>query len=275
MTANDRRLSRIAVLPTLMTLGNGVCGLWSISLATSRPADDFATEPLFFAGLLIFLGMLFDLLDGQLARLTKQVSQFGAELDSLCDMITFGVAPVFIMLAYSGTESSHRRLLWGIGAWFTVCAALRLARFNVADADQKATGVFQGLPSPAAAGTVASLAIAIPALEDFTDSSMSLATQQMGGELLKFTKIGMPVLMLALAFLMVSRLPYPHFFNQFLPGRRTFYQIVEIVFALVAIMTVGELALPLILCAYVFTPFANLAAVNVLARRISTLTRFT
>jgi CDP-diacylglycerol--serine O-phosphatidyltransferase len=257
-----------------MTLANGVCGLWSIRLATSRPADDLATEPLFFAGILIFLGMVFDLLDGQLARLTKQVSKFGAELDSLCDMITFGVAPVFIMLAYYGTESSHQRLVWGIGAWFTACAALRLARYNVADADQKATGVFQGLPSPAAAGTVASLAIAIPALEEFTDSSMSLATQQIGSELLKFTKIGMPVLVLALAFLMVSRLPYPHFFNQFLPGRRSFYQIVEIVFALVAIITIGELALPLILCAYIFTPFANFAIINDLARR-TTMSRFT
>ena len=107
--------SKFPILPTLMTLGNAICGLAAIGLATKAigvrlavegiekasalSLDHSAYEALRYAGLLIFLGMLFDALDGQVARLLNQTSKFGMELDSLCDVITFGVAR--LLLCYS------------------------------------------------------------------------------------------------------------------------------------------------------------------------------
>ena len=84
-----RRLT-LAVLPTLLTLGNAVCGLAAISIAMSVNLEWELENQLLVAGILIFAGMLFDALDGSAARMTGQESQFGAELDSLCDAITFG-----------------------------------------------------------------------------------------------------------------------------------------------------------------------------------------
>jgi CDP-diacylglycerol--serine O-phosphatidyltransferase len=206
------------------------------------------------AGLLVFLGMLFDVLDGQIARLTKQDSRFGAELDSLCDIITFGLAPVFIMLTFS--EVFKLRLLWGIGALYTVSAVLRLARFNVQQVKHDATAFFQGLPSPGAAGTVASFAIVMPALKELTGPSMPETSQLLGARLIYLTMVAVPILTLVLACLMVSRIKYPHIAH-FLARRRSFYQLVELVFALVAIITLHELALPLIFSYFVFAPPFN------------------
>ena len=87
-----RRRLTLAVLPTMLTLGNAVCGLASISVAMSVSPNEPDGHALFVAGILIFAGMLFDALDGSAARMTGQESQFGAQLDSLCDAITFGTA---------------------------------------------------------------------------------------------------------------------------------------------------------------------------------------
>ena len=115
----------------MFTLANGVCGLGAITLATNHTPGVSQTDLAFYAGMLVFLGMLFDVLDGYVARVTRQTSSFGKELDSLCDMVTFGVAPVFIMLTFA--DVFQRRLLWGIGVLYAVSAILRLARFNVAE----------------------------------------------------------------------------------------------------------------------------------------------
>src|SRR3569832_618213 len=83
------------------------------------------------AGWLIFLAMIFDALDGHVARLAKTTSDFGAELDSLCDVVTFGVAPAFLLVKMCpGFTFHHSQMVWVIAAAFACCAALRLARFN-------------------------------------------------------------------------------------------------------------------------------------------------
>lgn len=238
-----RRERVVAVLPSLLTLGNAVCGFGSITYA-AKVGPEAVGNPLFIAGLLIFLAMVFDMLDGHAARLTKQTSDFGAQLDSLCDVISFGVAPAFLMLQFP--QMYHPRLLWVVAVWFILCAVLRLARFNVETGDEDSHDTFSGLPSPAAAAMVASCAIALPGLVMMTDPGLSELTQRAGRIMLGGLHYGLPVLTLALACLMVSRIRYPHVFNRLFRGRRDFRQLVQLIFALVAIFLVHELAVPLI-----------------------------
>lgn len=248
-----RRLRNITfpALPTAFTLANGVCGLASITVITSRSPTLSPTDLAFYAGLLIFLGMVFDVLDGHVARMTKQTSQFGKELDSLCDVITFGVAPVFIMLAYA--DVFQRRLLWGMGALYAIAAILRLARFNVHKDEHSATNFFRGLPTPMAAGAIAAFAIAAPSLHQLTDIGMPEATQEFGRQLITTSMFVVPILTVVLAWLMVSRVKYPHLVRE-LARRRSFSQLAELAFAAVVALTLHELALPVLFCYFVFAP---------------------
>jgi len=241
---NSFNLRRLPVLPTLMTLGNGTCGLVSIAVLTTAQPELGATSATFYAGVLIYFGMLLDALDGYVARATKQTSEFGIQLDSLCDAITFGVAPVFIMLNLCPVF--YLRFLWSIGVMFALCAVLRLARFNVETCERDNHGSFRGLPSPAAAGTVASFAIAMPALLRMSDSSMPDLVQLLSDLSIDLITWGLPLITLVLAALMVSRIRYPHVFNQWFRGRRNFSSLSQLVLAVVAVVTIHELALPLL-----------------------------
>src|SRR5206468_4325471 len=107
----SRREKMFAVLPTLLTLGNAACGFGAITFAAKWAGADPSTS-LFTASCLIYLAMLFDALDGSAARWTKQTSEFGAQLDSLCDAISFGAAPAFLMLQFSLSRDYSSRLLW-------------------------------------------------------------------------------------------------------------------------------------------------------------------
>src|SRR5262245_9497385 len=129
-------MRKIAVVPTLLTLGNGICGFASIAYASRIMPTGFAAENdrLFaIAGWLVILAMVFDMLDGYVARLSKTASKFGGELDSLCDAISFGVAPAFLLLRLgpSWERPLLHQVLAGIATLYLVCAVLRLARFNV------------------------------------------------------------------------------------------------------------------------------------------------
>lgn len=248
-----RRRLTLAVLPTMLTLGNGVCGLGSIAIAISPEAALGWPEEqkLFAAGLLIFAGMLFDALDGSAARLTGQASRFGAELDSLCDAITFGTAPAVIIWRIS--DVLPQRLNWAIGVLFTLCVLIRLARFNVETAEDDAHEGFDGLPSPAAAGTLAAFAIAMPNLADFaTADSYPPFIHHVAGWLLEAWHYLVPVLALVLAYLMVSRFQYPHIMQQWVRGRRAPHQIGQAMFAVVGVFLLHWVALPVVFCYYAF-----------------------
>ncbi|MCM2373889.1 CDP-diacylglycerol--serine O-phosphatidyltransferase [Aporhodopirellula aestuarii] len=255
----ERRRLTLAVLPTVLTLGNGVCGLAAIAIAVSTETLAWELETkLFAAGLLIFGGMLFDALDGSAARLTGQASRFGAELDSLCDAVTFGVAPAVIVWRIS--DALPQRLTWAIGVLFAVCVLIRLARFNVeTDEDDDHEG-FEGLPSPAAAGTLAAFAIAIPDLKDFaTGENYPVWVWHISDWSLQASHYFIPVLALVLAFLMVSRFRYPHVFAQLVRGRRAPNQIGQAMFAVVGMFLLHWVALPLVFCYYSFgSPFRAL-----------------
>jgi CDP-diacylglycerol---serine O-phosphatidyltransferase len=144
------------VLPNLFTLSSIFCGFYAITLC----AGEASPSQLYQAALAIFFAIFFDGFDGRVARLTKTQTQFGIELDSLADVISFGVAPA--MLAYKWALVPLGFIGLFIAFAFASCAALRLARFNVLA--QRATGrasrFFVGLPTPLAAGTIVSMVVA-------------------------------------------------------------------------------------------------------------------
>jgi CDP-diacylglycerol--serine O-phosphatidyltransferase len=190
-------------LPSVFTIGNLFLGIISIIVAFQ--------ENFQWAALLVIIGMLLDGLDGRVARALNAQSEFGKELDSLSDVISFGVAPAFIMygvvlheLGWVGTV---------ITAIFPICGALRLARFNVATGS---TNYFVGLPITAAGGVLATLALY--------------------HSLLPSPNIVQPLFMLFLAYLMVSNIKYPNFKKVGIP--KSAYYVVPIIIVIVAAMFV-------------------------------------
>ncbi len=137
----------VYLLPNLMTTAALFAGF--VALVMAWQGDLSA------AAIAIFIAIVFDGLDGRIARMTGTQSAFGAEYDSLADMVSFGVAPA--MLAYAAGLQTLGRIGWAVAFLYCAAAALRLARFNVAQGSVP-KNYFQGLPSPAAAALVASFA---------------------------------------------------------------------------------------------------------------------
>ena len=251
-------MRKIAIVPTLLTLGNGVCGFAAIANASKIGSIDVGTgvDPYFAAsGWLILAAMVFDMLDGYVARLSKTASRFGGELDSLCDAVSFGVAPAFLMLkmgpGWAPSPILHQ-LLAGIATLYMVCAILRLARFNVDNTpDPAAHKRFRGLPSPGAAGCLASLAILrgeLPGkLVQYWSDFEPDAVRQMVQRLVEgFAPLGG----LVIALLMVSVVPYPHVTKQVLRGRRHLGHLIQVLLVAFIILLVRELALVLLFWIY-------------------------
>jgi CDP-diacylglycerol--serine O-phosphatidyltransferase len=177
-------------MPSAFTLGNLFFGFWSIVSAFN---GNFR-----WAGWFIVFAGILDMLDGRVARLSGTGTRFGAELDSLVDVISFGVAPALLM--YFLDFSSAGRFAWVLCYIYVVAVALRLARFNVLSSGKPSTGWFTGLPSPSAGMT---LAVYYP----FSQTNWyraSLAYLDLQHE-------GLVVLLLLLALLMVSNVKYPKF----------------------------------------------------------------
>ena len=244
-----RGVPPISTVPTLMTLGNLLCGFAAIHFAT-KPigvTSIFGWSSLTVAGILIFIGMFFDSIDGTIARLTKTTSELGAVLDSLADVVTFGVAPALMMLRlityyYYGPEVNQTlvlgnesgdvfsKVVWGIAAVYVCCATLRLARFQVETPSTKLEDhqYFQGLPTPGAAGAIASL---IVLHQHLLFSGESLAGEAVA--LPSFFALGIPVVTILCAIGMISRLRYPHFVNRYLGTKQDFTWFVRILIPLV------------------------------------------
>lgn len=232
----------MGMLPSLITLCNLLCGFAAIFVASRDPSVKLPWNwsPLAVSAAFIFLGMVFDGLDGRVARMTHNTSDLGEQLDSMADMVTFGVAPAFVAVQLIGVKTPFLsaqqdtlfdRMMLVIAAIYVACAALRLARFNIearkpSEADHMS---FKGLPSPGAAGTVAALVLlhqnlvaAYPHIPG--ESNQAEATW---GTFI--SEIGMAGVMLLAALAMVSRLRYVHILNRYFRGRARFSRLAAIV----------------------------------------------
>src|SRR6187401_1776392 len=180
---------KIYFLPNLMTAGNLFCGFVALTKIVQADLTDNRFTDIRVALFFILLACIFDLFDGRIARMGGRESPFGREFDSLADIISFGVAPAFLVhrIVLRDVFSEHPEVGWFIASIYLICGAFRLARFNCLAA-QAGTGGgkdFLGFPIPAAAGLVASLTLLLIYLD-----SMGYATNRW--------KYGLPVLLLFL-----------------------------------------------------------------------------
>ncbi len=274
-----RPLRSISMLPTLLTLGNLCLGFAALyccarqleELGAGRTAAEVLTRnselleaiaPSYLAvGVWALLAaMTCDALDGRVARRTGAASAFGVQLDSLADIVSFGVAPAMLMMTmvrrefmqWSGEPLGVHRLAQAtalIALIYVCCAALRLARFNVeASLEEAAHRGFRGLPSPGAAGAVGSLVL----LHDHLEYLDWMAAANM-------LTWGLPLLTLAVSLLMVSRVPYPHMVSSFF-RHRPFGHVIGIVLVLPPLLLFPEWVLTLAAWTFVLNgPIRRLA----------------
>ncbi len=148
--------------------------------------------------------------------------------------------------------STSSRLLWVIGCLFSLCALLRLARFNVETDEEDSHTFFSGLPSPAAAATIASFPIAVMGLRNRALAPEG-AWRSLAEWLIPITYLLLPAITLSVAVLMVSRFRYAHFFNQLFRGHRSRLRLIQIILTFAIVFVLRE-AMPLIFCYFAFTP---------------------
>jgi len=270
-----KRLKSITVLPSLVTIINGICGFAAIVLAGKAAAappvralayHNLPLSGFSLAGYMILLAMIADVLDGRLARMSQSTSSFGGQLDSLCDIISFGVAPAFLMLKileYKLAGSANLtpnvqnfllRFFWLASAAYITCAAIRLARFNVENEQSETAHMsFIGLPTPAAAGVVVSLVI-------FHQQTLpELLTKNTNAYLICENIIiyAMPVLLVAAAILMISRVRYPHLVNQYVKGEKPLAHLIWLLLGIGVIIWNLQAALVLIFCGFAAAGFVK------------------
>ena len=242
-------LKRIAILPNLVTLANAFCGL----LALSKAVDALTNPANFYhdmesACFLVFLAMIFDAMDGWVARLTNTTSEFGAQLDSFSDLLTFGVVPAIlakVLIEHEGPlvgYEGNARLHFLAAAIFAMLALLRLARFTLeTEPDPEEHKSFKGLPSPGAAGALVSfiwiyLILRRPELEMAGDERTPVGVL-MGWiqgfdwtPFLSWAPVLLALWMPTLGLLMVSRVRYSHGANLITDRSSPFSALVVVLF---------------------------------------------
>ncbi|MGO8676273.1 MAG: CDP-diacylglycerol--serine O-phosphatidyltransferase [Limisphaerales bacterium] len=215
---------KIYFLPNLLTAGNLFCGFVALTKIVEAHLADGDFYPIKVALGFILLACIFDLFDGRVARMGGIESPFGREFDSLADLISFGVAPAFLVhrVVLKDVFSDHPELGWFIASIYLICGAFRLARFNCLAALPNTGGTkdFLGFPIPSAAGLVASLTLLIIQLNE-KDKSLGPW---------KFVPV---VVLLFLSAMMVSTIKYPSFKSLGLRSGSTFTKM------LVSAMSLG------------------------------------
>lgn len=284
----SRRLIGISLLPASATLGNLLCGFLAIyccllSVRAEYAQQYYRVQPRVFlarfeqvfpthvaaGAYLIVLALFFDALDGRLARLTRRTSEFGAQLDSLSDIVSFGVAPAALVITLllrpvSGElleEADATRLQRQVGMFcalvYVSCAAIRLARFNAENVkSESGQQAFSGLPSPGAAAAVA----AMLALHEHVRQS---GFASWGIEWAGIVLWGTLLTAFAVGLLMVSRLDYVHVFNVYVRRKRPPTHLVW----LIVFVGLGWYSFELLLVAVAFTYVASGVVVNLFRRR--------
>jgi CDP-diacylglycerol--serine O-phosphatidyltransferase len=227
----------VSLLPSLFTVANLFCG-WSCVVYAMRGELETAAP---FIG----VAMVLDMLDGRIARMTGTTSEFGLQLDSLADIISFGMAPA--VLAYAWGLAPLGRLGWAAGFLFVTATALRLARFNIQTHTDKR--YFVGLASPAAAAVVASTVFYYPTgLHSRTEALLGV------------------VLVIVPALLMVSTIRFRSFKTIDLGTRRRYQSLALLAGMLALIVTFPHEVLLAMAYGYLASAFVGLA-INRLRRR--------
>jgi CDP-diacylglycerol--serine O-phosphatidyltransferase len=253
--------SIIPVLPSALTLGNLVCGFVAMAKvvdATTSSGGSGALDPIFGekiveASWLVLLGMVFDALDGRIARMTGQASALGGLLDSLSDVVTFGAAPALIAKAVYehgkvGLDQPFMpKIITALCAVYLMCAALRLARFTVnTGTDEDSHHMFQGLPSPAAAGFIVSACIFI--FEGRHDVGLSPENADI---LAVMTLRALPIMACVMGLLMVSGVPYVHVVQRYVGHRTRRGTFVRLVLIVAGVLLFREWSLFVVSLGYV------------------------
>jgi CDP-diacylglycerol--serine O-phosphatidyltransferase len=256
---NVTQASRIYFLPNLMTAGNLFCGFMAVvSCIHARLAETALTfdylgstpaEHYRYAVWFILGAAAFDVLDGRLARMGGRESLFGAEFDSLADVVSFGFAPALLMFFFILSPSQgfpfFRNIGWFFGFVYLLCAAIRLARFNVITNPLLHRGLkelsrdFIGLPVPAAAATVAALVLFLLRL---TEADRTL----------KAGALVLPFLMLLIAILMVSTVRYPSGKNVDLQTKTQLQNFVLVLGLIGLVVFFKEVAVLCVCLSYIF-----------------------
>src|SRR5215475_5553487 len=240
---------KIYFLPNLLTAGNLFCGF--VALTKIVEADistgDFTQIKLALG--FILLACIFDLFDGRVARMGGVESPFGREFDSLADLISFGVAPAFLVhrVVLRDVFEKHPEVGWFIASVYLLCGAFRLARFNCLAAMQaSASKEFLGFPIPSAAGLVASLTLFMIWWDeqDFPNGQWRYV---------------LPVLLLFLSWMMVSNVKYPSFKTLDLRATRTFTKtLIALIFMGSIVVSRGKIlvfVLPIFFTVYLIYGF--------------------
>ncbi len=228
MKKRERREDSVArgiyILPNLITSGSLFAGFYSIAATYNGQFEK--------AAMAIIAGVVLDGLDGRVARMTRTTTRFGVEYDSLADLVSFGVAPAF--LVYGWALSQFGRWGWLAAFLYLICGALRLARFNV-QINTVEKGQFNGLPIPAAATFVASIIL----LFYYLGGS--------GG----FKHLALLLAIYVLAFLMVSTVKYNSFKDLEAFRRRPFNTLVVFIFLALLLAAEPQVMIFLFTSAYV------------------------
>lgn len=237
---------KIYFLPNLMTAGNLFCGFLALTkIVEADPAADNFIQDIHYALFLILLACIFDLLDGRVARMGGHESPFGREFDSLADIVSFGVAPAFLVqrIVLADVFADRPQLGWFIASIYLICGAFRLARFNCLAAMSSGGGgkEFLGFPIPAAAGLVASLTLFLLWVEEkgFSQSKWRFL---------------LPVILVFLSAMMVSEVKYPSFKSLDFRAKRSFSKMLIIVLCVGFFLILWEKVLP-VLAPLVFTAY--------------------
>jgi CDP-diacylglycerol--serine O-phosphatidyltransferase len=282
-TEQPHRLIGISLLPAAATLGNLLCGFAAIFCCLlairAEYAQSFNIQPRVFhtrleqlfpthvaaGAYLIVLAMVFDALDGRLARITRRTSEFGAQLDSIADVVSFGIAPIVLFvtmllrpLAGSTPEVPDvSRLQFRVGIIcalvYVSCAAIRLARYNAENVKTEAAQRrFSGLPSPGAAAAV----VALIAMHEHLRNSGAVA------EWANLSRWGIAAAAFAVGLLMVSRLDYVHVFNVYVRRKHPPTHLVW----LVVIFALGVYSFELLLVTLAFAYVISGVVLNIVRR---------
>ena len=231
----DEKL-KIYFLPNLLTGGNLFCGFVALTKIVQWDVNSGNYRDIKVALFFILLACIFDLFDGRVARMGGAESPFGREFDSLADIISFGVAPAFLVyrIVLRDVFSSHPELGWFIASIYLLCGAFRLARFNCLAAMAGTGGgkEFLGFPIPAAAGLVASLTLFMIWMNDIGWMEERFSNSRW--------RYVLPGIMLLLSAMMVSEVKYPTFKKLDLRATRTFTKTLFAVLFVGAILILRE-----------------------------------